>query len=141
MQDTLLDGAERALGRILEETKELDLLTAVGVPVRHQGELYNCAALSHKGRLLGLVPKTYLPNYSEFYEQRWFASGGGLRDYGSLADRFRISAAPAPARAAEGVSAAHRSSQTSTPITSSGKEAHFSKILLYIGAFCPASSA
>ena len=85
LQDTLLDGAERALGRILEETKELDLLTALGLPMRHQGELYNCAALSHKGRLLGLVPKTHLPNYSEFYERRWFVSGGDIRDYGSLA--------------------------------------------------------
>ena len=85
LQDALLDGAERALERILEETKELDMLTAVGLPVRHQSELYNCAALSHKGRLLGLVPKTHLPNYSEFYEQRWFASGGTLRDYAELA--------------------------------------------------------
>ena len=85
LQDTLLDGAERALGRILEETKELDLLTAAGLPVRHQGELYNCAALFHKGRLLGLVPKTYLPNYGEFYERRWFTSGGDLRDYAQLA--------------------------------------------------------
>ena len=85
LQDTLLDGAERALGRILEETKELDLLTAAGLPVRHQGELYNCAALFHKGRLLGLVPKTHLPNYGEFYERRWFTPGGDLRDYAQLA--------------------------------------------------------
>ena len=85
LQDALLDGAERALERILEETKELDMLIALGLPVRHQGELYNCAALSHKGSLLGLVPKTHLPNYGEFYEQRWFVSGGDLRDYGSLA--------------------------------------------------------
>ena len=85
LQDALLDGAERALERIMEETKELDMLIALGLPVRHQGELYNCAALAHKGRLLGLIPKTHLPNYSEFYEQRWFVSGGDLRDYGSLA--------------------------------------------------------
>ena len=85
LQDTLLDGAERALERILEETKELDMLTAVGMPLRHEYELYNCAAVIHKGEILGLVPKTYLPNYSEFYEQRWFVSGGDLRDYGSLA--------------------------------------------------------
>ena len=75
LQDALLDGAERALGRILEETKELDLLTAVGMPVRHEHKLYNCAAVIHKGEILGLVPKIFLPNYAEFYEARWFTSG------------------------------------------------------------------
>ena len=76
LQPTLLDGAERALGRILEETKELDLLTALGVPVRNTNHrLYNCAAVMHKGELLGLVPKSHIPNYGEFYEGRWFASG------------------------------------------------------------------
>ena len=85
LQDTLLDGAERALERILKETKELDVLTAVGMPVLHENKLYNCAAVIHKEKILGLVPKTYLPNYSEFYEQRWFVSGGGLRDYAVLA--------------------------------------------------------
>ena len=85
LQDALLDGAERALGHILEETKELDLLTAVGLPVRHEHKLYNCVAVIHKGKILGLIPKIFVPNYGEFYEARWFASGGGLRDYGSLA--------------------------------------------------------
>ena len=73
LQPTLLDGAERALARILEETKELDMLTALGLPVRDQyHKLYNCAAVIRCGEILGLVPKTYLPNYGEFYEQRWF---------------------------------------------------------------------
>ena len=85
LQDTLLDGAERALERILEETKELDMLTAVGLPVRTAGKLYNCAAVIHKGKVQGYVPKTHLPNYSEFYEQRWFVSGADLRDYAELA--------------------------------------------------------
>ena len=75
LQDTLLDGAERALGRIMEETKELDMLTAVGVPVRCEHKLYNCAAVIHKGEILGLIPKIFIPNYGEFYEARWFASG------------------------------------------------------------------
>ena len=77
LQDTLLDGAERALGRILEETKELDMLTALGLPVRNKwdNKLYNCAVLVCKGQIEGLVPKTYIPNYGEFYEGRWFASG------------------------------------------------------------------
>ena len=76
LQPTLLDGAERALERILAETAELDMLTALGLPVRNTNhKLYNCAAVMHKGELLGLVPKSHIPNYGEFYEGRWFASG------------------------------------------------------------------
>ena len=76
LQPTLLDGAERALGRILEETRELDMLTALGMPVRNEDhKLYNCAAVLLRGELLGLVPKSHIPNYGEFYEGRWFASG------------------------------------------------------------------
>ena len=79
LQDTLLRGAEEGLKTILEATRNLDMVTAVGLPVRSQwdNKLYNCAAVIHKGEILGLIPKTYLPNYGEFYEQRWFASGGG----------------------------------------------------------------
>ena len=72
LQPTLLDGAERALGRILEETKELDLLTALGMPVRAGGKLFNCAVVLQSGIIVAIVPKTYLPNYGEFYEMRWF---------------------------------------------------------------------
>ncbi len=80
LQDTLLQGAEDALAHILEETKDLDMLTAVGLPVRSKWDhkLYNCAAVICKGELLGLVPKTHIPNYGEFYEARWFASGAEL---------------------------------------------------------------
>ena len=74
LQPTLLDGAERALGRILEETRELDLLTALGMPIRCKNKLYNCAVLIQKGAILGVVPKTHIPNYGEFYENRWFVS-------------------------------------------------------------------
>ncbi len=75
LQDTLLRGAEAALTHILEETSTLDMLTAVGLPVGHNNKLYNCAAVIHKGALLGLVPKTHIPNYGEFYEGRWFEPG------------------------------------------------------------------
>jgi len=75
LQDTLLDGAEAALTRIMAETAELDVLTALGVPVRHHNKLYNCAAVIQKGTLLGLIPKGCVPNYGEFYERRWFQSG------------------------------------------------------------------
>ena len=80
LQDTLLRGAEEALGTVLEATKELDILAAVGLPVRNKwtGKLYNCAAILCRGELWGLAPKLHLPNYGEFYEQRWFASGEGV---------------------------------------------------------------
>ena len=76
LQDTLLRGALEGLATVLEATRNLDMLTALGLPVEIEGKLYNCAAVIHKGALLGLVPKQYLPNYGEFYEQRWFTSGG-----------------------------------------------------------------
>ncbi len=75
LQDTLLDGAEAALSRILAETRRLDMLIAVGLPARHRDKLYNCAAVLCRGKLLGLVPKALLPNYGEFYEKRWFEAG------------------------------------------------------------------
>lgn len=72
LQPTLLDGAERALARILEETKDLDMLTAVGMPVRCEKKLYNCAIIILRGEILGGRPKHHIPNYGEFYEARWF---------------------------------------------------------------------
>ena len=72
LQDTLLRGAEDALGQVLEATRPVDMLVALGLPVRAEGKLYNCAAVLCRGELLGLVPKTCLPNYGEFYEKRWF---------------------------------------------------------------------
>ncbi len=72
LQRTLLQGAEEALSTILAATRHLELLAAVGLPVRVGGKLYNCAAVIQGGCILGLVPKQHLPNYTEFYEQRWF---------------------------------------------------------------------
>ena len=72
LQDALLDGAEEALERILEETAELDMVTALGLPVRAEGKLYNCAAVIKGGQLLGLVPKGHIPGYGEAGEDRWF---------------------------------------------------------------------
>ena len=68
----LLAAAEQGLAQLLEDTKELDILCAVGVPVPWEGALYNCAALFHRGRLLGLPAKEHIPNYGEFYEARHF---------------------------------------------------------------------
>ena len=72
LQPTLLDGALDALRQIVRVSTGLKLLMAVGLPVLHGGKLYNCAAIFYEGRLLGFVPKSNLPNYSEFYEQRHF---------------------------------------------------------------------
>ncbi len=69
----LMAGAERALARLMEETAGLDVLCAVGVPAAQGGALYNCAAVFHRGRLLGLPAKSMIPNYGEFYEARYFA--------------------------------------------------------------------
>ena len=80
LQDTLLHGAEQALGHILEETSALDMLTVLGLPVSCKNKLYNCAAVIQGGKLLGLIPKTYIPNYGEFYEGRWFVSGAGVSE-------------------------------------------------------------
>lgn len=75
LQQALLEDAEEGLKKILEASRCWKSLVAVGVPVRHNGALYNCAAMIHNGILLGLVPKSWLPNYGEFYEKRWFVSG------------------------------------------------------------------
>ena len=75
LQPVLLQGAERALEYILNETSELDLITAVGMPIRYRSKLYNCAVMLSHGEILGVVPKSNIPNYSEFYEARWFVSG------------------------------------------------------------------
>ena len=72
-QSSLIQGAEDALTLLLKETEDIDMVIAVGVPVDVRNQLFNCAAICHKGKLLGLVPKMYLPNSEEFYERRWFS--------------------------------------------------------------------
>ena len=73
-EQLLIDKAEEALLTLLDFTRKLDVISVVGLPVQVGGLLYNCAAVVQGGQLLGVVPKTYLPNYGEFYEKRWFAS-------------------------------------------------------------------
>ena len=81
-QQALLDGAIGALGEVVRASASLDLVAVVGLPVRVDGLLYNCAAVLHRGRILGVVPKTYPPNYREFYELRHLApaSYAGARE-------------------------------------------------------------
>ena len=72
LQSTLLNGALEALGAVVEASRELDSITVVGLPLLWRQKLYNCAAVVYRGAVLGVVPKTHLPNYQEFYEIRWF---------------------------------------------------------------------
>lgn len=78
-QQALLDGAEAALAEVVRASAGLQIASVVGVPVRIDGLLYNCAAVVADGALLGVVPKTYLPNYQEFYEMRHFTPGDYAR--------------------------------------------------------------
>ncbi|MEV6113703.1 NAD(+) synthase [Streptomyces sp. NPDC052109] len=79
LQDALLDDVERALGTIVAESADLLPVLVVGAPLRHRDRIFNCAVLVHRGRILGVVPKSYPPNYREFYERRQIAGGDDER--------------------------------------------------------------
>ena len=78
LQDALLNRVEAELGALAAATEALGPVLLVGAPLRHNGRLYNCAVAIAKGRILGVIPKTFLPNYREYYENRWFAPGAGV---------------------------------------------------------------
>jgi NAD+ synthase (glutamine-hydrolysing) len=78
LQDVLLDAVEEALAGLLEASRALRQVCIVGAPVRHNQRLYNCGIVFARGRVLGVVPKSFLPNYREYYENRWFAPGAGV---------------------------------------------------------------
>src|SRR5947208_8864945 len=73
-QDALLDATKAALAQLIKESKSLTPVLMVGAPLRFNAQLFNCAVVIYRGKILGLVPKTYLPNYREFYEKRQFTS-------------------------------------------------------------------
>ncbi|MBN9212084.1 MAG: NAD(+) synthase [Microbacterium sp. 71-36] len=75
MQDPLLDAVEAAVARVVAASVDLLPVLLVGAPLRHGNRLYNCAVVVHRGRILGVAPKSYLPTYREFYEHRWYARG------------------------------------------------------------------
>ena len=79
-QQLLLDEAEMALIHLMNNTRSLNIISIVGLPVPYRGSLLNCAAVLQRGKILGLVPKTFLPNYKEFYERRWFQSGADIHE-------------------------------------------------------------
>ncbi len=90
-QQQLLDKAEAALLWLLSETKDCPTVGVVGVPLRAEGSLYNCAAVVQNGKLLGVVPKMLIPNVREFYEKRWFSPGHNAR-----ADQVRLGGLTVP---------------------------------------------
>ena len=77
-QEQLIDAAEMSIMKLLDFSRQLDIISIVGAPVIVGGLLLNCAIVIQCGEVLGIIPKTFLPNYSEFYEKRWFASSQDL---------------------------------------------------------------
>ncbi|MDY2608850.1 MAG: NAD(+) synthase [Eubacteriales bacterium] len=78
-QQALLDSALQELAKLLQFSKKVSSVLMVGLPLRIDGALYSCAAVISRGRLWGIVPKTYLPTYNEFYERRWFSSASDCK--------------------------------------------------------------
>ena len=95
-EQLLLDRAEQGIMMLLDFTRKLDVISIIGAPVIINGLLYNCAVVLQGGTILGIVPKTYLPNYAEFYEKRWFASAQDLNptDIYFAGSSIRVSAEP-----------------------------------------------
>lgn len=79
LQQLLVEKAEVAVMQLLDFSRKLDIICIVGAPVNISGSLYNCAVVIQHGVILGIIPKTYLPNYGEFYEKRWFTSSKDLK--------------------------------------------------------------
>src|SRR3954447_1756533 len=77
LQDAVLDGVEAALADVVAGSRDLLPVLVVGAPLRHRNRIYNCAVVIHRGRVLGVAPKSYPPTYREFYEGRQIASGVG----------------------------------------------------------------
>ncbi|GAA2075818.1 NAD(+) synthase [Microbacterium hatanonis] len=75
LQDPVLDAVEAAIARLVAASADLLPVLVVGAPLRHGNRLYNCAIVIHRGTVLGVAPKSYLPTYREFYERRWYAPG------------------------------------------------------------------
>src|SRR3954454_17373177 len=79
LQDAVLDGVEAAIATVVEGSADLLPVLVFGAPLRHRNRVYNCAIVAHRGRVLGVVPKSYLPTYREFYERRQLAPGDDER--------------------------------------------------------------
>ena len=104
-EQLLLDKAEEGIMQLLDFTRKLDVILIVGAPVVINSLLYNCAVVIQRGQILGIVPKTYLPNYGEFYEKRWFASAQDLNptDINLAGSPIHVSAEPLLFKTGDGV--------------------------------------
>ncbi len=80
LQQHLIDGAMSALMELVEQLSDIEIVAIVGAPVRHGNSLYNCAIAFAHGAILSIIPKSNIPNYSEFYESRWFSPASQLED-------------------------------------------------------------
>jgi NAD+ synthase (glutamine-hydrolysing) len=78
LQDALLESVDENLRRLVDASRDLRQVCIVGAPIRRNNRLYNCAVVIARGKILGVVPKSFLPNYREYYENRWFAPGAGV---------------------------------------------------------------
>lgn len=83
-QQLLLEEAEKSLGNLLDSTRDTETIIIVGMPIAHSGILLNCAIVMHRGKIAGVVPKSYLPGYNEFNEERWFTSGKELPEHTAI---------------------------------------------------------
>ena len=79
-QKTLLEETEHQIAKLKKFLEGKEIIVAVGAPIQIENKLYNMGIVLQNGHILGMVPKTYLPNYNEFYEQRWFASSADLKE-------------------------------------------------------------
>lgn len=78
MQSSLLNKSMEAIEKLVYKSKDIDMLITVGAPLNYNNTLYNCGYVIFNGKILGIIPKSFIPNYSEFYEKRWFSEGLGL---------------------------------------------------------------
>lgn len=79
-QPLLLEAAKETTLQLADDTKEMNVMIVVGLPVVYSGRRYNCGVVIYQGEIVGIVPKSYIPNYSEFYEKRWFTSGRNIKN-------------------------------------------------------------
>ncbi len=87
LQETLLEAAKNELIGLSKRCQNLSMISIIGLPLVHQFKLYNCAAVLYKGKILGIVPKTEIPNYAEFYELRHFSPAPQLCDTIKIVNR------------------------------------------------------
>ncbi|TPW05607.1 MAG: NAD+ synthase (glutamine-hydrolysing), partial [bacterium] len=94
MQEALLAEVERQIAVLAEASEEAGVIAVVGAPIRNGDTLYNCAVVLGSGAVLGVVPKTYLPNYREYYEKRWFAPAASRSEDTIVLDGESVDFAP-----------------------------------------------